>query len=127
MSEKTKPQDCPHWIKGCSAPLCPLENNLEQAVWYPDEDICRSTKHAKGKAWIAKQRKVAKQAERTDQFFNVRTLSRDFVVRKGVLGVDPDSEDIEAAIKRWFRDHPARKKKSPPRKRTVKTDAHMGG
>lgn len=94
MSKQTSPQDCPYWAKGCSAPLCPLEDNLDRAVWYPDEPICRANKYTKGKDWISQQRKVAKQATRTNLFFTKQMLDRGFVVRKGIEGVDPDAKDV---------------------------------
>ena len=126
MSEQTSPRDCKYWMSGCSAPLCPLESNLERAVWYPDEPICRATKFSQGKTWIAQQRKVAKQATRTDLFFDVAMLSRGFVVRKGIEGISPDSKDIEASFKRRFKEHPTRPEKSARGKETVRMGLRSG-
>lgn len=101
-----KPQDCRHW-DSCSAPLCPLDlQSMEHGIWYPDEEICRSRTHRQGLKWIENQRKIAKKAKSTDTYFTVEMLDRDFIVRSGIEGIDPDSKNPEKEYKQWFVSHP---------------------
>ena len=48
----------------CIAPLCPLDQDSLNGIWYPDEEICRSRTHG-NLPWIRTQRKIARaEAER---------------------------------------------------------------
>jgi len=100
-----KPQNCRQWDK-CSAPLCPLDDNKVHIIWYPDEEICHSRTHRQGLKWIENQRKVRKKAKSTDTYFTLEMLDRDFIVKAGITGIDPDSKDPEKEYKQWFVSHP---------------------
>lgn len=57
----TAPKDCIRFQE-CSAPLCPLDPDIKERVWWAgEEDICKSRKHAKGLRWIKKQRSVVRR------------------------------------------------------------------
>ena len=44
----------------CSAPLCPLDPEIEKRVWYADEPICASRKYGQHR-WIRKQRSIQRR------------------------------------------------------------------
>lgn len=44
----------------CSAPLCPLDSNLNKRIWCVDEPICKSRKFGQHR-WIKKQRSIRKR------------------------------------------------------------------
>ena len=116
----SSPRDCPHWDKGCSAPLCPLEPKLDNMFWYTDEEVCHSRRYSNGLFWVTKQKEVARKVESTDTLFNVQMLRKDFAVTKTLEGCDPDSTGtLEEDVKKWLRKHPAKVK----RKKLRKTEA----
>jgi hypothetical protein len=49
-------QQCDIYAR-CSAPLCPLDPEINRRVWYADEAVCTSTKHGKHR-WVRKQRSI---------------------------------------------------------------------
>ena len=51
----------------CSAPLCPLDENVKKRCWYSDEEICRSRKHG-NRRWVKKQKNIVKR--RVKSWFN---------------------------------------------------------
>jgi len=55
----TGPPDC-NRFNSCSAPLCPLDLELDRRVWYADEPVCESRKHSL-RRWIRKQRLIKKR------------------------------------------------------------------
>ena len=59
-------QDCPSF-ESCNAPLCPLDPQLKDCIWFADEDIC-SGRAGSGKRWIKKQRSITKR--QTNSYLN---------------------------------------------------------
>ena len=47
-------------FEGCSAPLCPLDSDLNARIWWADEEICKSRKFGQHR-WIRKQRSIRKR------------------------------------------------------------------
>ena len=102
-----KPESC-ILFENCECPLCPLSTDSNQ-VWYSEDEICKnpqfevitdSTKKLKGKA--------------AQGYFTLEMLNRDFIVRKGTEGIDPDLPDLvrdtwkeyQKREKTWLRKHP---------------------
>ncbi len=111
--KKAEVKECKH-IDVCNAPICPMdEESLIHCVWYPDEEICRSRKFT-SMTFIKKQRLVAERAGDPTKYFSCQMLNRNFIVREGITGIDPDQEIGEAsrAERRWIGDHPERKRSS---------------
>lgn len=77
--------DC-RWWAGCNAPLCPLDNGLPKAVWYPAEPVCRKQPRP---TWVDKQLKVARRSPDNTLFFTVASLSALTSIRRP-RGIDPD-------------------------------------
>ena len=46
----------------CSAPICPLDEQNSEYIWYPDEEICRQRKDVPN--WVTQQRKIAKDKKK---------------------------------------------------------------
>lgn len=44
----------------CSAPLCPLDENLDERYWYSDESVCASQEHG-DRRWIKKQKQIVER------------------------------------------------------------------
>jgi hypothetical protein len=74
----------------CSAPLCPLDEGLTDAVWYPDEDVCNRRNGDKPK-WLRNQRKIKRLKPRySDSYFTLEMLSRIRRVTRQIVGINPD-------------------------------------
>lgn len=54
-----KRQDCKSFER-CGTPLCPLDPDLKDRVWYDDEPICQSNGLCK-RRWIRKQRQIVRR------------------------------------------------------------------
>jgi len=97
--------DCPRF-ENCSAPLCPLAKNLQNLIWYPDEDIC-ARQDFQSLRWIKKQKAVVKKKARTsaavDCYFTVEMLTSIKQLRRGIEGINPDQPlaDAKKAEQQW--------------------------
>ena len=94
--------------QNCECPLCPLEEDSNQ-VWYSEDEICKNPDfHIIGNS-MKKLKKKAAQG-----YFTLQMLNRDFIVRKGTEGADPDIPDsikdpwgeYQEREKTWLRRHP---------------------
>jgi len=102
----------------CNAPLCPMdEHSLKHCIWYPDEDIC-SLRANSSILWIQNQKKIKKKAGRVDRYFTFEMLNRDFTIRKGIEGLDPDQSE-QYQLKRWLKEHPEKKELSEDEKQIM--------
>ena len=83
--------DCPSY-ELCSAPLCPLnEDSLREAVWYPDEDVCRKWHIGRQCRWVRVQRKIARLPDPERRgYFTHAMLDAVGKVSKGINGIDVD-------------------------------------
>lgn len=98
---KMKAQDCNSYVK-CNASICPLDkDSLENCLWYPNEEICK-TMHSP--LWIKQQKKIKKKCRNTDTYFTYEMLNRNFVVGKAIKGLDPDKER-SPQLKKWLKNH----------------------
>jgi len=90
----------------CGAPICPLDEG-KHAVWYPDEEICRSNIHGR-LPWIKRQRKISRKVRNRDFYFTPEMLCRNCVITAATEGLDPDKTDFndQQAIKKWLDRHP---------------------
>jgi hypothetical protein len=99
--------DC-KYFDGCSAPLCPKDEEAADRTWFADEDICRL---AAVPDWVKRQRKVSRKAAlggSPSGYFTLAMLKQDCQIRKGMKGVDPDGTDTKRADDEaaWFKAHP---------------------
>jgi hypothetical protein len=96
--------DC-KYFDGCSAPLCPKDEGVEDRTWFPDEDRCRL---ADVPEWVKRQRKVSRKAA-PGGYFTLAMLRHDCRIAQGMKGVDPDGTDREREKDEaaWFKAHPA--------------------
>jgi hypothetical protein len=90
---------CPHYSE-CSAPLCPDDTNLECAVWYPGEQVCKR----QGVDFAAIQRKIIREGIGGETCFTVLMLRRKAKVSKGLRGLDPERPRAEA-LASWLMRH----------------------
>ena len=88
----------------CIAPLCPIDTDSLQGVWYPDETICQE-KTSRLLLWVKAQRKISKSEAQQNRYFTLPMLNHDCVIRKGISGLDPDKEDKQQ-VKKWMEEHP---------------------
>lgn len=101
-------KDCKYFDE-CSAPLCPLdEDSLKNGIWYPDEEICRKRGCKKIK-FVQNQTKISKRCEDVSKYFTYEMLNSLQVVRKGIVGLDPD-KDEEKQLKEWRRNYLSRRR-----------------
>ena len=99
-----KKKECPSFI-GCSAPLCPLDEDLDIRVWYPDEPICVREGISGDYPWLNTQKKIAKKTRRQDLYYTGKMIKRNCVVGVAMVGIDPDREE-KSQVERWLRIHP---------------------
>jgi len=112
MDEKTmnKPTDCPRF-EGCSANICPLVNG-GGFIWYPDEEVCLLSEFS-GLDWVKRQRRLKKKAV-PDYYFTLTMLQQDFIIKKGICGLDPDKDTctVEGDENKWLKSHPEKREMS---------------
>lgn len=98
----TKQIGCPKF-EDCSAPLCPLADNLRHLIWYPDEDICER-RGFQILDWIKKQKAIVKVKAPADRYFTVEMLEGIKQVRKGIEGINPDQplEQAKKSERKWM-------------------------
>ena len=93
--------------QNCECPLCPLDQ--DNNVWYSEDEICKNPDfHIIGNTMKKLRRKAARG------YFTLQMLNRDFIVRKGTEGADPDLPDsakdpwkeYQRREKTWLRRHP---------------------
>ena len=95
----------------CSAPICPLDKNKNQRIWYSNEAICMRTDFSKLQ-FIKTQRKIKRKQAKG--FFTYKMLDKNYVVRKGIKGLNPES-NIKKTNKlesNWLSEHKGRPKLS---------------
>jgi hypothetical protein len=82
-------EDCWNY-ENCKATLCPLAENVELCLWYPDENVCgrRDVPY-----WVRVQRRIVRLVGKCSEvgFFNVASLRNIKIVREGIRGCNPDS------------------------------------
>ena len=98
--------------EACSAPLCPLDaTSLSNCTWYADEYVCNKRGLPK---WVLLQRKIARKCGVDAGFFTYPMLRQGFVVKGGLMGLNPDGYADELPQKEadWLRKHPPLRKLS---------------
>ena len=94
-------------FENCECPLCPLDVDFNQ-VWYSENEICKNPDfHIIGNSMKKLRRKAAQG------YFTLQMLNRDFIVRKGTEGADPDLsdsvkdswEEYQKEENKWLRRH----------------------
>jgi len=100
-----KATDCKKFDE-CSAPICPLDQeSLEKCSWFSDEDICTRTPYP---LWIKQQKKIKKISSNPDRYFTYEMLNKNFMVKTGIEGLDPDKVE-SPQLKQWLKAHRGRK------------------
>ncbi len=95
---------------GCDCPLCPLDvQSLGYGVWFADESVCPRKDFA-ALPWVRRQRKLARVLGPLSSAgsFTVRMLERDFIVRRGLTGLDPNKGPPDRTEADWLGVHPER-------------------
>ena len=106
---------CPRF-EICSAPLCPLEEKeLQNKIWYPDDEFCKKSPAPK---WVADQRKIAKKAKDRNKYFTYDMLRRNCRISKGISGLDPEKDEAPQLV-RWFEMHPEKRELSLLEKKII--------
>ena len=93
--------DCPSFDT-CEAPLCPLDANRDERVWFSHEPICKG-RAGSGVQFVITQRKMVAKKKKPG-FFTVPMLDRRIRVTDAMVGIDPDYEkaELEKKINRWM-------------------------
>jgi hypothetical protein len=85
---------CPGF-ENCKAPICPLDNSFQSAVWYVNEDICMAHAFRREK-WRIAQRKIIRLNAKypnypVDGYFALAALKESTIVRRGIKGRNSDT------------------------------------
>jgi hypothetical protein len=86
------------------SPICPLEaKSMEDAVWYPNEDIC-TKRYSDTPHWIQVQRRLKKSLSGIldSGYFTCKMMNATSNVSKGTRGIDPDRIDHKEAEEQWI-------------------------
>ncbi len=110
-------QSCPKY-EICSAPICLDDPISTQMIWYPDEEICLLKKYSKNQV-VRNQKKIAKKARNRDFYFTYEMLNRDFVIKRGIEGLNPEVSE-EDQLKQWLKKHPIKKPLSEDQKNAIR-------
>jgi hypothetical protein len=99
--------ECPYF-DSCNAPICPLDENKEKAIWYSDEAICKNPEYS-GLDFIITQKKIAKvnKTHSVNGYFTFKMLNQKIIVRSGIQGINEDTP-IEFSFipeENWLRRH----------------------
>lgn len=92
----------------CSSPICPMDSEKENYIWYPDEEICAKQDFGKLQ-YIITQKKIKKVEANPEKYFTFEMLNRDYIVKKGIEGLDPDKVSPnreEKEVSEWLNQHP---------------------
>ena len=89
--------------------MCPMDKNIEERIWYPDEDICGVHKFCKDK-YIKLQRKIKKKVRNRDLYFTFDMLNRNITIVRGTKGLSPNDK-VKEQEEKWIEKHKDRKKK----------------
>ena len=88
------PTDCQSYMS-CGAPLCPLDPDASNGMWYTSEPICRVDQF-QDLPWIGRQRDIKKLiGHDSDTFFTLKMLDRVRTVKLGLRGADPSISNGE--------------------------------
>lgn len=110
-------EECPSFEK-CEAPLCPLDDNVNDGIWYPDESICKAWGMSMKYPWIRMQKKIARTTRDQSKYYLLRMLKQNCIVGRGMVGLDPDKERSEEwQLERWLNAHPQKKELSEEEKK----------
>ena len=84
--------ECPYFDT-CNAPICPLDENKEKAIWYSDEAICKNRDFS-NLDFIKTQKKISKLNKKHSVygFFTFKMLNRSLIVKKGLEGLNEESD-----------------------------------
>jgi len=85
-------EKCP-FFNSCNAPICPLDENKEKVIWYSDEAICKNRDFS-NLDFIKTQKKISKLNKKYEVigFFTFKMLNRSLIVKKGLEGLNEDSD-----------------------------------
>lgn len=97
-------EECPNFGV-CDAPICLLDSEKENCIWFPDDGICKKNFPPD---WVKIQKKIKKKTRSLDTYYTYEMLNRNCIVKGGIVGIDPDRER-EGQIRRWFRNHKPKK------------------
>ncbi|MFP3255051.1 MAG: hypothetical protein RXP30_01275 [Thermoplasmata archaeon] len=98
--------ECPYF-DSCNAPICPLDENKEKAIWYSDEAICKNRDFF-DLEYIKTQKKIAKvnKTHNVKGYFTLKMLNQKIIIRSGIQGINEDTP-IDSSIleENWLRKH----------------------
>jgi hypothetical protein len=98
--------ECPYFDL-CNAPICPLDENKEKAIWYSDEAICKNRDFS-DLEFIKTQKKIVKvnKTHSVNGYFTLKMLDQKIIVRSGIQGINEDTL-IDSSIleENWLKRH----------------------
>ena len=98
-------EKCPYF-DSCDAPICPLDENKENAIWYSDEAICKNSEYS-SLEFIKTQKKISRLNKKhaVSGFFTFKMLNQKIIVRSGIQGINEDTLIESLSEENWLRKH----------------------
>ena len=103
---KQENEKCTFWQRGCNNQICPMVKDNSRYIWYSEEDICSNPEY-RDELTVINQKKLKKK--KALGYFTYEMLNRDFVIKKGIEGIDPDVPEAvdlrgQAAVDKLYKD-----------------------
>lgn len=84
-------EDCKYY-ENCEAQLCPLDELIDNNVWYPDEDVCCSGKF-KHLGWVKRQKSLRRHKGTSEQgYFTKKMLEQLGRITTKTKGLNSDKK-----------------------------------
>jgi len=118
------PENC-YAFDSCDSPLCPLDEDIKHRCWYSEDSICGRQFKREGEKtplFVENQRKISRKIRESgeDTYFTFEMLNRKFIIARGIVGLNPDSEiDEKEQLKSWLKRHPLKREYSDAEKKAV--------
>jgi len=91
----------------CSANLCPFDSQVEDRIWYPDEEVCKKGGITEDYPWIKIQRKISRKCRDPNKYFTVKMMRNVSRVTKKITGLNPDI-NYKRQLTNWLKGHKRR-------------------
>ena len=95
-----------HFFNFCNAPICPLDENKGNAIWYSDEAICKTPKYS-SLDFIKTQKKISRLNKKhaVNGYFTFKMLNQRIIVRSGIQGINDDTPIESLSEENWLKRH----------------------
>lgn len=96
------------FFERCSAPICPLDPDYKERIWYQNEEICQNREFKKLQ-FIKTQKRIRKYSKKFDisGVFTFSMLDRRIKIGKGFQGINDELnfKSFKSSESAWIKHH----------------------